>query len=72
MSKQNEDGRWEHRLWCNYLGDGPCKCCDNKTDWPYLSDLKKNNPGLSVDEAIAKEVARNWPDAVPRPGTGPS
>ena len=72
MSKQNEDGDWEHKLWCNFFSrPGPCRCCERHTEWPYLSDLMKANPGMSVGEVMAKEVSTNWPDAVKRPGTGP-
>jgi hypothetical protein len=73
MSRQNEDGDWEHRIWCNsFFHPGPCKCCDRHTDWPYLSDLAKENPGKSAGELFSMEQTKNWPDAVIRPGTGPN
>jgi len=64
MSKQHDNGVWEHRMWCNYWSrPGPCRCCENHPEWPYVSDLSKKYPGLSEEELFLKEQQEKWPDA---------
>ncbi len=65
MSKQDKDGNWEHRIWCNFFSrPGPCTCCDRHPEWPYLSDLRSKNPQMDDKQIVMREAETKWPEAV--------